>query len=151
MVNCTFENGNQASLRHVVMDGLVIKDHKILLVKRASHLTNPGKYGLPGGYLDRDETTIEGIQREILEETGYTCKNVTLFTIIDDPNRKGEDRQNVEFSFIIEPDKKVGKPDNESSVIKWFDLEKLPPEKDFAFDHFERVQMYLKSVLYKKP
>lgn len=151
MITCTFENGNQASLRHVVMDALVIKNKKILLVKRAAHLTNPGKYGLPGGYLDRDETTIEGIQREILEETGYTCKNVTLFTIIDDPNRKGEDRQNVEFSFIIEPDKKVGKPDNESSVIKWFDLEKLPPEKDFAFDHFERVQMYLKSVLYKKP
>lgn len=151
MVNCIFENGNTASLRHVVMDGLVIKDHKILLVKRASYLTHPGKYGLPGGYLNRDETTIEGIQREIVEETGYTCKNVTLFTIIDDPNRKGEDRQNVEFSFVIEPDRKVGKPDNESSAVKWFNLEKLPPEEDFAFDHFERVQMYLKSVLYKKP
>lgn len=151
MVTCTFENGNQASLRHVVMDALVIKNKKILLVKRAAHLTNPGKYGLPGGYLDRDETTIEGIQREILEETGYTCKNITLFTIIDDPNRKGEDRQNVEFSFVIEPDKKVGKSDNESSAVKWFDLEKLPPEENFAFDHFERVQMYLKSVLYKKP
>jgi len=146
MVICTFEDGGQGKLRHVVVDGLIISKNKILLIKRASHLTNPNKYGLPGGYLNRDETTIEAIQREILEETGYTCKKVTLFTIIDDPNRRGEDRQNVEFCFVIEPGKKISKPDNESSAIKWFDLNKLPKEEDFAFDHFERVQMYLKSL-----
>lgn len=150
MVTCTFEDGGTGKLRHVVVDGLVVSKNKILLVKRASYLTNPNKYGLPGGYLNRDETTIEGVQREVLEETGYTCKKVTLFTIIDEPNRKGEDRQNVEFTFVIEPGKKVGRPDKESSEVKWFDLSKLPKEKDFAFDHFERIQMYLKSTLYSK-
>lgn len=148
MVTCTFENGNKAKLRHVVMDALVISKNKILLVKQAPHLTNPNKYGLPGGYLDRDETTIEGIQREVLEETGYECKKVTLFTIIDDPNRKGEDRQNVEFSFVIELGERISKPDKESSAVKWFDLDKLPKEEEFAFDHYERVQMYLKSTLH---
>lgn len=143
MINCTFENGNQASLRHVVMDGLIILGNKILLVKRGTHLSNPNKYGLPGGFLNRDETTIEGIQREILEETGYSCKKVTLFTVIDDPDRKGEDRQNVEFSFLVEPGKKIGKPDNESTAVKWFNLNKLPKEEEFAFDHFERIQMLL--------
>jgi len=30
MINCEFENGDKASLRHVVVDNLVLKDGKIL-------------------------------------------------------------------------------------------------------------------------
>ncbi len=145
MVDCTFENGNEASLRHVVMDAIVVKENKILLIKRAPHLSNPGKYGLPGGYLDLDETITKGIKREILEETGYESKSVKLVKIIDEPNRKGEDRQNVEFSFVVEPGEKVAEPDDESSAVKWFDLGNLPDEKDFAFDHYDIVQLYLKN------
>ena len=72
MINCEFENGNKASLRHVVVDNLVLKDGKILLVKRTGKLLEGGKWGLAGGYVDRDETVKEAAKREILEETGYT-------------------------------------------------------------------------------
>ncbi len=145
MVTCTFENGNKANLRHVVVDAIVILDNKVLLVKRAPHLSNPNKYGLPGGYLDRDETIVQGIKREIKEETGYESTSVKLVRIIDKPDRKGEDRQNVEFSFLVEPGEKTSKPDNESSAVEWFDLNNLPNEEDFAFDHFETLKFYLNN------
>lgn len=145
MVTCTFENGNKTNLRHVVVDGILINDNKVLLVKRAAHLSNPGKYGLPGGYLDLNETIVEGIKREIKEETGYESKGVQLIRIIDKPYRKGEDRQNVEFSFLVELGEKTSESDDESSAVEWFDLDNLPNEEDFAFDHFETLKFYLEN------
>lgn len=144
MINCTFENEHTASLRHVTVDAIVVSDNKILLVKRASHLTNPNKYALPGGFLDRDETTEDAVRREIKEETGYDVKSVKLFRTNDTPNRKGEDRQNVDFVFIVEVGGKTSKSDNEIQKIAWFDLGKLPKPDDFAFDHYENIELYKK-------
>jgi len=148
MIKCFFENGNEAKpgIRHVTVDGLVIKDNKILLVKRALSLTNGGKYALPGGFLDRDETVEQGIIREIKEETGYQSNKVTLFKINTDPNRIGEDRQNVDFVFIVEAGEKISNSDFEVEKIQWFSLNKLPSKDKVAFDHYETLELYLKYL-----
>lgn len=144
MIECKFENGNKANLRHVTIDAIVIKNNKILLVKRAkSKLLEGGKYALPGGHLDRDENTSQGILRELREETGCEGKIISLFRIIDKPDRKGEDRQNVDFVYLVEADRQKSKPDDESSEVKWFDLNNLPDEGNIAFDHFETIQLFL--------
>lgn len=145
MINCKFENGHDANLRHVVVDALIIEDGKILLIKRAEHLTNGGKYATPGGYLDRDETAEQAVVREVMEETGYKVLVEELFKIIDKPDRPQEDRQNVAFVYVVKPLEKTGKADAESSEVKWFNLEDLPPEKDFAFDHYQTIQEYKKK------
>lgn len=145
MISCEFEDGNSANLRHVVVDVLVIENNKILLVKRASHLSNGGKYGLVGGYVNRDETIEEAALREVKEETGYQIEIVRQLRVVDNPNRPQEDRQNVAFVFLAKPVKKVGEPDDESSEVKWFPLDKLPSEEEFAFDHFEDIALYLQN------
>ena len=63
MVTCTFESGARAALRHVVVHAVVERDGALLLVKRAAHLTEGGKWGLPGGFLDRDERLADGVLR----------------------------------------------------------------------------------------
>ena len=146
MISCKFENGNKANLRHVTVDALVVRDGKILLVKRASHLINPNKYAIPGGYLNRDETTSAGALRELLEETGYSGKVISLFKITDKPNRKGEDRQNVNFTYLIRITKKVSSPDSEVESVQWFELNKIPDEREFAFDHYETVELYVRYL-----
>ena len=70
MINCRFENGRPASLRHVVVHAVVERDGALLLVKRAAHLSEGGKWGLPGGFLDRDERLVDGVLRELRGETG---------------------------------------------------------------------------------
>jgi 8-oxo-dGTP diphosphatase len=142
MITCIFEDGGKGSKRHVTVDGIIVKDNKILLVKRGDNVTNPNKYALPGGFLDRDETLKEGVKREVQEETGYKAKDATLFRIIDNPKRKGEDRQNVNFVFIVEVGEKISSPDKENKEVLWIDLDSLPGEKDFAFDHFECIEKY---------
>lgn len=149
MINCTFENGKKASLRHAVADVLLIDGNKILLVKRAAHLSNPNKWTIIGGYADRNETVEECAKREALEETGFQVEIISLFKINDYPDRKGEDRQNISFIFLAKPVKQVKEADIESSQIRWFNLDKLPPSDEFAFDHFEQIQLYLQYL--KKP
>ncbi|MBT4124516.1 MAG: NUDIX hydrolase [Candidatus Pacebacteria bacterium] len=142
MITCQFENKNKNSLRHVVVDNLVIDGNKILLVKRGPKYSEPNKWALPGGFVDRDETTREAAVREILEETGYQSEVVELFRIIDNPNRPKEDRQNISLIYILKPLKKVGESDHEIANTKWFDLNKLPKESDFAFDHYSNIRIY---------
>jgi 8-oxo-dGTP diphosphatase len=149
MLICTFENQSQANLRHVVVHALAVKDNKVLLVKRAPHLSNPNKYGLPGGYLDSNETTAEGTLRELKEETGYEGKILSLLRICDNPHRRGEDRQNVAFTYLVEIGEKTAAADNESTLVDWFPLDNLPAESEFAFDHFENIQMYKKYLQQK--
>lgn len=55
----------------------VVKD-KILLLKEEQ--PGIGKYtGLPGGMIERKLSPEENAKKELLEETGYTCKNLDLF------------------------------------------------------------------------
>ena len=52
MINCKFEDGNKANLRHVVLDAIILKDDSVLMVKRTKKLKEGGKWGLVGGYLE---------------------------------------------------------------------------------------------------
>lgn len=145
MIICTFEDGGKGNLRHAIVDVLVVKDNKILMEKRSKNLVQGGKWGVIGGFVDRDETCEQAVSREVFEETGYRLKKITFFTIIDIPNRKNEERQNIAFVYICEPGEQEGEPDNESTEQKWFDLNALPNEEEIAFDHFEIINLYLKN------
>ncbi len=142
MISCTFENNSNALLRHVVVDSLVLKNGKILMVKRALRLLEGGKWGLAGGYAERDETLVQAAQREILEETGWQVQNLTLLSIVDKPNRSGEDRQNISFVYFCEAVEKTDEPDDESDEQKWYLLDALPPKEQIAFDHADHIALY---------
>jgi ADP-ribose pyrophosphatase YjhB (NUDIX family) len=149
MIKCQFEDSKEADalLRHVVTDVIALKDGQLLLAKRAVHLTNGGKWGLPGGYVGRDESVEEAALRELEEEAGYSGKIVKFLGYSDKPDRKGDDlrRQNIAFIYEVEITGKKGEMDHETSEVKFFDLDNLPPEEEWAFDHFENVSKYLKS------
>ncbi|MDP3971219.1 MAG: NUDIX hydrolase [bacterium] len=147
MIECKFEKGDIAQLRHAVVDAVIIDKNKILLTKRADKLRENGKWSLPGGFVEHGETTSEAVMREVLEEVGYTSVVEDLLTIIDKPNRKSDDRQNISFAFVIKLIKKVSEPDSEEvSEVKWFDINKLPSEKEIAFDHLEIIWHYIDQV-----
>lgn len=143
MITCEFENGNKATLRHAVVDNVVIKDGKILLAKRAPHLLEGGKWGLIGGYMERDETISQAVQREIHEETGYEVHDITLLRIIDDPNRPFDaNRQNIAFVHFCTAGEKTGTADDESTERRWFPLNEIPADSDIAFDHASNIALY---------
>jgi ADP-ribose pyrophosphatase YjhB (NUDIX family) len=140
MITCHFKNANETSLRHAVVDVLVLKDNKVLLVKRAQNFIEGGKWALVGGYMERDENLHQAVEREIFEETGYRVANITLLTIRHNPDRPNEDLQNISFVFFCNALEKEGQPDNESDMQQWHPLDSIPP---LAFDHTQNVTLYL--------
>ncbi len=142
MLKCVFEDEGTGLLRHVVADTLVIKGGKILLVKRTATLLEGGKWGVVGGYMERDETVAEAAAREVMEETGWEIKDLTLFRIVDVPFRASDDRQNIAFVYFCTATQKVGEPDWESDEQKWFTFDDLPPKEQIAFDHADHIDLY---------
>lgn len=68
---CGFSNffGPVAAVGGLVTRG----DDRLLMVRRARD-PGKGKWGLPGGFVDRDETVEQALAREVLEETGLEVK-----------------------------------------------------------------------------
>ena len=64
--------------RHIGVYGLIIKEDKIILIKKK---TGPydGKLDLPGGSIEFGETPSETLKRELQEETGINILDYNLF------------------------------------------------------------------------
>ena len=148
MIACIFENGTKTSLRHVTVNTIIIKDDEVLLGKRGSFngrkILEAGKWGLIGGFFERDENLRQAVKREVMEESGWEIDELQLFRINDNPDRPNEDRQNVDIIFIARAVKKIKNNDEEVTELKWFDLDNLPPKKLIAFDHADNLELYKK-------
>ncbi|WP_051131935.1 NUDIX domain-containing protein [Legionella tunisiensis] len=65
---------------------LVINEDKVLLVK---HSYTPGWYTI-GGAVEKGETPIEAVQRELFEEVGVKCLTLPkLFSVYHNHREKG--------------------------------------------------------------
>lgn len=64
--------------RHIGVYGLIIKEDKIILIKKK---TGPydGKLDLPGGSIEFGETPSETLKRELQEEVGINILDYNLF------------------------------------------------------------------------
>ena len=142
MIHCTFEEGNAAELRHVTVACLVVKDGQTLLTRRNQRLVEGGKWCLPGGYMDRDETTIETAKREVREETGWEVDSLQLLCINDNPKRPGTDRRDIDFIYFANAVTDSGVRDDEVEEQAWFPLTKLPEPAEMAFDHLDHIRLY---------
>ena len=78
--------------KHLGAYGLIIKDDKIVLIKKVGGPYN-GKLDLPGGTIEWGETPEEALIRELKEEVGIDIINYELFdanSITFEWNYKGE-------------------------------------------------------------
>lgn len=145
MISCTFENGVKADpgLRHVTVGALAYNQkNEVLLVFRSEKYSRPNTWTIPGGFLDRDKTTEEAVLKELREETGLSGTVKALFHINDNPDRPKEDRQNVDFIYLVEVQEGTFSHDDEITHVKWFDKADLPTDEEFAFDHRDIILKY---------
>ncbi len=62
----------------VAVIAYILRNNKFLLLKRT---TEPAIWAPPGGRLERDEPPVQGLKREIREETGFEIEVVAPVTV----------------------------------------------------------------------
>lgn len=111
----------------VIVGGVVEKDGKYLLVQEAKEKCR-GKWNIPAGHLDPNETIFEAAKREVEEESGF---DVELTGVCQIGNQKLE---NDVFVSVVFSTKVLGgdinfNPD-EILDAKWFTYEEIVVMKD---------------------
>ncbi|HYL10480.1 MAG TPA: NUDIX hydrolase [Candidatus Acidoferrales bacterium] len=66
----------------VGVGGVVIEDGRTLLIRRGNEPLK-GQWSIPGGTLELGETLVEGVARELLEETGLEVRVGPLIEVFE--------------------------------------------------------------------
>jgi ADP-ribose pyrophosphatase YjhB (NUDIX family) len=116
--NCPFVFWGDYSIG---VGALVIKDNKVLLVKRA-HDPGKGYWTNPGGYIEQFESIEETIVREVEEESGIKAAVKGIVAVRDQPRHI----HNVYIAFSMEYIDGDPRPDGvESDEAGFFSLEEM--------------------------
>ena len=106
----------------IIVGGIIEKDGKFLLVQEAQEKCR-GKWNIPAGHLDPNETIFEGAKREVFEECG--C-NVELTGVLQIGNKVLANDTWISVIFatkLIDDNIKFDK--NEILDVKWFTFEEI--------------------------
>lgn len=110
---------------------------KLLLIMR-NKPPYKGKWALPGGFLEGNETLEEAAIRELQEETGISEVVLKQFHTFSAINRDPRGRViSTAFWAIVIPDIHHLNPSADAEDAQWFPFKKLPP---LAFDHQHIIQ-----------
>jgi len=122
----------------VAVDGVLIKNKKILLIKRGNEPFK-NKWALPGGFVEYGERVEEAIVREFKEETGINVRIKKFFGVFSDPDRDPRGHV-ISIVFLLESDDEPRAGDDAIDA-KFFDLDNLP---ELAFDHKKIIEEVMK-------
>jgi len=82
----------------VGVGGVVIRDERALLIRRGSAPLE-GEWSIPGGMLEIGETILDGVQRELLEETAIEVKVLDLIEVFERLTR--DEAGKLKYHFVI--------------------------------------------------
>ncbi len=82
----------------VGVGGVVIRHGRALLIRRGAPPLE-GQWSIPGGMLETGETLIEGVRRELLEETGLEVRVLELIEVFERINEDATGK--TQFHFIV--------------------------------------------------
>ena len=118
---------------HVGAYGVIIKDNKIILVKKARG-GYKGKLDLPGGGIEHTELPEEALKREIMEEAGINITNYKLLDVAA-TNIKWEmepdlweDLHHIGILYIVDTNELLLKHDADgldSDGANWYNIAEL--------------------------
>ncbi|MEK7592134.1 MAG: NUDIX domain-containing protein [Patescibacteria group bacterium] len=127
---------------------LFIKDGKVLLSRRYNTGYEDGKYSLPAGHIENNETLTSGGIRETFEEIGVRLKPKDL-KLVHVMHRKHMDiRMDFFFTADIDKQKPINNEPEKCDDLQWFPLIHLPTNTIPYIRH--AIECYQKKVVYSE-
>lgn len=107
--------------------GVVISGSRVLLIQRG----NPpleGQWSIPGGMLELGETLIEGVRRELAEETGLDVRVLDLIEVFErvDLDQSGKPKYHfVVLDYLCEASNDAASAGSDVVNVAWVERAEL--------------------------
>jgi 8-oxo-dGTP diphosphatase len=102
------------------------RDGSFLALRRADE-PYAGKWNMPGGFVELDESGPEAIAREVLEETGLKIETERVIGVYKSRYGSGDDAISIfDVAFLCRITGGELEVSEESSEGEWFTLEEFP-------------------------
>lgn len=123
----------------------ITEDNKVLMVKQYRHAAGIISLEIPGGVIDGDESPVEGLRRELLEETGYQFDDFELLcTVYGNPSTAN----NQTFTYLAKGGKKVqgqSLDDHEELIVEEYTI---PEVKQLLLENKVKQAMHCAGLFY---
>jgi len=118
------QTSNRQWMPHATVAAIVERDGKFLLVEETTDRGN--RFNQPAGHLEDNETIIEAVIRETLEETAYTFKPESLLGIYH-WKHEHNDTTYLRFAFIGSVDNHQPERALDDGIIRtvWMDIDEI--------------------------
>lgn len=126
----------------VVIFSLIADDLQVLLVRR-ERPPFLGLWGIPGGFVFKDESLEHAAARKLQEETGVKDVYLEQLYTFGNPGRDPRTRVVTVAYFALLPHNTIRDLDENA---QWFSVKYLP---ELAFDHADIVHYALTRLRYK--
>jgi ADP-ribose pyrophosphatase YjhB (NUDIX family) len=112
---------------------------RVLLARRAVE-PEKGKWDIVGGFLEEGEDPLEGLRREVREETGLEAEPLDFLVATVDRYGDGDDAPHT-LNLVWTARVSGGEPEpaDDVSELRWFGRDELPPPEECAFEHLTDV------------
>jgi len=139
----TYQYPRPALTVDCVVFGIDGKTLKILLIQRDFE-PYQGKWALPGGFVNMDETLAEAARRELAEETDIRNVALEQLSTFDKPDRDPRERviSVAYYALVNLPDHQV-RAATDARDAAWFSIAEVP---GLAFDHDHILEVALQKL-----
>jgi ADP-ribose pyrophosphatase YjhB (NUDIX family) len=130
-----FYASSKATAGALVVDA----DGRVLLARRATKLYY-GRWDIPGGFLEEGEHPLDGLRRELREETGLEVEPREFLGVWMD-RYGGDSTAEATLNFYWTA-RSVGgdlEPQDDVTELRWFRPDELPPPDELAFENVPKV------------
>ena len=125
-IRIIFEAQSGYATPKVDVRAAVFRDRKILLVQERSD----GLWTLPGGWADVNDSPSEAVEKEVVQESGFTVRTERLLAVFDrakHPHEPPFPFHIYKMFFLCAIESGEATPSAETASVEFFALDALPP------------------------
>ena len=136
----------------VIVNGVVVKNNKILLAQRSMEEKHvPGRWSPPGGKLEESGVVWQAlektVQREVLEETGVEVEDEMHLLVNNTFNHDEDDLLVISNVFLCKYKSGKPKPLEDTIAVAWMSEDEI---NDYEFTHQNVKNYIIKAFEYLK-